>query len=380
MDWMVGTDQLDAIQRRTVETVVRSSHKNHLIKGFAGTGKTIVVTHVLKRLASRRDLRVCFATYTFALKEMVESGLTIRERSSITSTTFDGFSQVHDDFDVIVADEMQDIDERRLKILLARSKKLICSADHMQTIYRKSLPESGFRALLSPLQTYELRTIHRLNRPVFDVATSIIERHCNTRPKYGKLPLDDREPVRVAKTASRRQESSMVVDEAERLSRIRYPSAILVPSHSQISHLLNDISRLRSWGPIPPETGDRYNPYAKTNEFLLRKGSVIEIFGSKSGKLESSAHRRVVYLMTYHSAKGLEFQNVFLPYLKDGNLTSPIVGATAKELAETFFVAATRAKERLYLSYHGSNPHIYIKTVLALPPSKVRPLALRKWS
>jgi superfamily I DNA and RNA helicase len=55
---MVGVAQLDAVQRRTIDVVVKSHSKNHWIKGFAGTGKTIVLTHILKRLAAARGVTI----------------------------------------------------------------------------------------------------------------------------------------------------------------------------------------------------------------------------------------------------------------------------------------------------------------------------------
>jgi superfamily I DNA/RNA helicase len=64
--------------------------------------------------------------------------------------------------------------------------------------------------------------------------------------------------------------------------------------------------------------------------------------------------------MTYHSAKGLDFNNVFLPDLTNG------VKLDAKDRRFSnadnerrhFFVAITRSKENLYLSYHGTKHYL----------------------
>jgi superfamily I DNA/RNA helicase len=64
--------------------------------------------------------------------------------------------------------------------------------------------------------------------------------------------------------------------------------------------------------------------------------------------------------MTYHSAKGLDFNNVFLPELtedinldaKDGSFSN------AENERRLFFVAITRSKENLYLSYHGTQHYL----------------------
>src|SRR5690606_26838376 len=59
-------------------------------------------------------------------------------------------------------------------------------------------------------------------------------------------------------------------------------------------------------------------------------------------------------LMTVHSAKGLEFQSVFLTGLEEGLFPHENASAEAGGLEEErrlMYVAITRARERLYLSY-----------------------------
>ncbi len=60
-----------------------------------------------------------------------------------------------------------------------------------------------------------------------------------------------------------------------------------------------------------------------------------------------------VKIMTIHAAKGLEWSVVFLPALEEGIFPSEqsiISGAALEEERRLFYVACTRAKERLYLS------------------------------
>ena len=87
MKWMVSINDLDAVQARVIENIVESRTESHWVKGFSGSGKTIVLTHVLERLATvRPSVKVCFATFTHALKDLVESGLSEnakRDRKSV---------------------------------------------------------------------------------------------------------------------------------------------------------------------------------------------------------------------------------------------------------------------------------------------------------
>lgn len=72
------------------------------------------------------------------------------------------------------------------------------------------------------------------------------------------------------------------------------------------------------------------------------------------------AHMKKVYLTTYHAAKGLEFDNVFIPYLTDDKLPDPDTVASAVSEQDAYadeikllYVAATRSKYGLYMTYSG---------------------------
>ena len=58
-----------------------------------------------------------------------------------------------------------------------------------------------------------------------------------------------------------------------------------------------------------------------------------------------------VQLMTIHASKGLEFNTVFLIGAYDGALPSGRDDADLEEERRLLYVAITRAKQRLYISY-----------------------------
>ena len=83
-----------------------------------------------------------------------------------------------------------------------------------------------------------------------------------------------------------------------------------------------------------------------------------------------------VTLMTIHSAKGLEFKNVFIVGMEENLFPNPMSQASPRELEEErrlFYVAITRAGEHCYISYaksrfkYGkmefSNPSRFIKDI-----------------
>jgi DNA helicase-2/ATP-dependent DNA helicase PcrA len=75
-----------------------------------------------------------------------------------------------------------------------------------------------------------------------------------------------------------------------------------------------------------------------------------------------------VMLSSFHSAKGLEWDHIFLPRLREGVLPITYALESEKLLAEErrlFYVAVTRAKDGLYLSFSGSDSSRFLSL---LPP------------
>ena len=73
------------------------------------------------------------------------------------------------------------------------------------------------------------------------------------------------------------------------------------------------------------------------------------------------AHIKTVYLTTFHAAKGLEFDNVFVPFLTDDKLPDFDILANAVSKEEVYadeikllYVAATRSKYGLYMTFSGT--------------------------
>lgn len=60
-----------------------------------------------------------------------------------------------------------------------------------------------------------------------------------------------------------------------------------------------------------------------------------------------------IYLYTFHGAKGLEFDTVFIPHLNEGNIPygKDLTMEDMEEERRIFYVAMTRCKERLYISF-----------------------------
>ena len=74
----------------------------------------------------------------------------------------------------------------------------------------------------------------------------------------------------------------------------------------------------------------------------------------------SEHNHNKIYIMTMHAAKGLEFDNVILPYLVEGCMPcrTAIQFNNIEEERRLMYVAVTRAKSKLYLVYNlQDSPH-----------------------
>lgn len=368
MKWMVSINDLDAVQRRAIENIIDNRDTNHWVKGFAGSGKTIVLTHVLERLSSMRPtVKVCFATFTHALKDLVESGLSNNAKQRIDISTFNGLRKLHNNYDVVVADEMQDIPSRVLPMLAKKSGVLIIAADLDQSIYRSACSVVELNAAVDPTREHQLREIHRINQNVFEIATSV---YTNAKVVAQTKVRQDDEQARMYDGTSIHDEFLTMFEESVRVSTKESPSAILLPSKELLDKFISTISTVNSYTGTPPsvknvkrpEIGEQADPFKEINAYLKKNKSPLQVFGGGSGSLYDSDTKKMVYLMTYHSAKGLDFANVFLPHLTEDVSLEPMKGSTDNQERRIFFVATTRARERLYLSYHNQ-PHRFIEEI-----------------
>jgi DNA helicase-2/ATP-dependent DNA helicase PcrA len=107
--------------------------------------------------------------------------------------------------------------------------------------------------------------------------------------------------------------------------------------------------------------------------------------------MEGRDHARGVHLLTYHRAKGLEFDAVFLPRLEEGELParqSAFADALLQEERRLLYVGMTRARRHLHLSCAGK-PSRFLAELghrLDAKPPKPREedlppayLALKEW-
>jgi DNA helicase-2/ATP-dependent DNA helicase PcrA len=79
-----------------------------------------------------------------------------------------------------------------------------------------------------------------------------------------------------------------------------------------------------------------------------------------------------VFITTAHSAKGLDFNNVFLPNLNSGAYQVKRNTTVDDYTRRLLVVAITRSRENLYLTYSSNRPVDFIEKVPSDIASKFR--------
>ena len=95
-------------------------------------------------------------------------------------------------------------------------------------------------------------------------------------------------------------------------------------------------------------------PDAETGEIMSPLAAFLTHASLEAGDNQAQAGQDAIQLMTVHSAKGLEFDAVFITGLEEGLFPHENSASDADGLEEErrlMYVAITRARKRLYLSF-----------------------------
>ena len=112
---------------------------------------------------------------------------------------------------------------------------------------------------------------------------------------------------------------------------------------------------------------DQLSRYSEKFEDIVEFLSQLSLMGSVDGQpgaADNTASEDKVTLSSIHQAKGLEWQLVFVIWLVDGQFPNGRILETEnlpmlEEERRLFYVAITRAKDHLYLTYPQTNPKSY---------------------
>lgn len=324
-------DQLDLIEY--------TSDKSMLVAGCAGSGKSVIAMHKAEQLYSKgKD--VILIAYTKSLNGFMRVGKP--DASFRFYYHYQWKKMMMPKADYIIVDEIQDFTrEEILEFINAAKKCFLFFGDTAQSIYRqygKQTMTIAQIAEMTGLNTLQLFNNYRLPRPVAKITQNYV----------GVDVAEYKEKVYQNKETElpRFIHTSTPEDEFKSITQIisSHPNkSIGILYHSNESVL-------------------------QMNKQMIERGIRCEFkYNDTDGEKQNVSNLNfstlVPKIMTYHSAKGLQFDIVILPQYN---------GASDAESKKALYVAMTRTMHKLYVLY--STPellsplkevpsHLYLKSL-----------------
>jgi len=353
MQWMVPHNRLGEPQLDVLNRCLKRKKGHDWIQGFAGTGKTVLLIHAITEARTNRpELSVCVVVFTHALKDLVLNGIP-DYLDKVSVVTNYSFKKNPRHYDLIIVDEVQDLEEDILRLLTHYSNRLIVAGDEAQSIYKDRVSPEDIDEILSPVK-YKLVVLYRLTQTLRDIVRTILP---NSQIEGARISRMANVQVTLAHAENSSQEFVWVWQTSKKYAKQGAPAAILFPQHHLITQFIDHICQTEGIEQ-PSYEKNKYDriDYDPVNEHLRCHDLQLQYLGSGFGSLAESDERPIIYLMTYHSAKGLDYETVFLPYLNIGTSFSQDYGLDRR----LFFVAMTRSRRNLFMSYHSNQPHGYV--------------------
>lgn len=308
-----------------------------IIYGPAGSGKTIILVYALAEKYKKET--VAFISYTHSLLNLASQGLP----SNVKKLTYLEAIKSSVNYDFIVIDEVQDIPLDALKELIKKSKKVLLAGDQFQKIYKNGCSATDLDKLVN-YNSKKLTKTYRLTPTAFAAASKINPGSLEGAETSGKTVV----PIELYITDSLSEGNELCYKEAKKKILLNKTVAILLPTKPSIINFANQILSSENkplwsinWknGKFPIQDFESLNNHLKSHNINL------QIVQNGFGNLNDAFENNQVVLQTYHSAKGLDYEYVFLPNLnvedssKDTSLYKFI-----------FFVAITRASGAMIIT------------------------------
>lgn len=351
MAWIIPENKLDAQQRDFLDKV-DVNRRNIWIKGFAGSGKSVLLAYTVKKIKSKSsNASILVIVFTKSLVEMFKAAFS-EMGLNVSIDTYYGFMKSSNRYDYILCDEVQDLVPRVIREMGSRSSHVIVAGDSNQSIYEcdpqwkeVTVSPSEIGNLLNA-DSFELGIIHRLSRSIIDAVQRFLPRMNIFSSKRDMTKSDTQ--IRLCEAPSESKEVSYIMEQATKAVNQGYTTAILIPSAQKIINFVNQA--LTNAG--KPEWVEQTNNWNKIdfgamNTHLRNNGIKMQYVGNGYGSFSETDHR--IIIMTFHSSKGLDFDNVFIPYAN----SSMYINSNDSLSKTLFMVAMTRTRENLYITYYG---------------------------
>lgn len=326
----VSSDKLDVEQ---LEIIERTMDHPLIIGGTAGSGKSIIAVYKTEQI-----LAAGYSAILISFTKSLRTYMSHEMRNAAAVYHYHGWvKDGRPRADYIIVDEIQDFAWARItEFVSAAGRAFFFFGDTAQSIYREGMKLSDIAARLN-LSITRLHNNYRLPKAVACIAQQYIADRSYDWDEYNDsgyrstekgLPYflhyaDDNElllgMIRII-TAKKLKETGILLPNNETLAVVRD----FCQSHGlECDFKYNKKDDEESRGGISSQTAD--------SEMIL----------------DFSNHKPK--LMTYHSAKGLQFETVIMPFVGYNKPFSDFMRRAA-------YVAMTRTYRYLYLLYSSAQP------------------------
>lgn len=354
MAWMIREDQLDPDQKEFINVESKKSG-NIWVKGFAGSGKSILLVHSLKSVLEKEpQAKIAVVVYTHSLIDMFKTGMReLNLPSTIPVMTYIEFVDKNSmRYDYIFCDEVQDLPSRVLYAMKNRATKVIVAGDSNQSIYdtdprwQEPVVDPSQVGDIINARAFSLNVIHRLTRSIISAVQKLLP-SMNIWGAKRDLTKQDVD-IRLCEASSEIEEVKYIYQEVTKGTAVGDTCAILFPSNAMIYKFVDLVLSAHNKSAWNEKKNNYGKPdYGDLNRHFKSQGLKLQFIGSGYGSLNSAEQNKDAIIMTYHSSKGLDFDNVFLPFLNNNFFLH------SRNAETVFMVALTRSKKNLYISYFG---------------------------
>lgn len=344
MSWIVPENKLDDKQVEFIEKFDELVRNKVWIKGFPGSGKSVLLAYAVKKIKSKPDTNLLIVVFTHSLINMYKAAFAEMGFNNVKIATYFNFNSHNRNYDYILCDEVQDLPVSIVEEMKKRTKHLIVAGDSSQSIYDKcprtneaTITPNQLRNVLVPSE-FELNIIHRLSASIINAVNRFLP---NLNIFGAKRDPNRRDTqVRLGEAYNEEEEAKYIIREAKKAINTGDTACVLIPTHNKIKSFIQSV--ISTEGSQPFE----YDDYNELNRKLQEENIPLQYVGNGHGNFNGS---RKICVMTYHSSKGLDFDNVFIPYLNN----SLYIGPNETLNKTLFMVAMTRSRKNLYLTYNG---------------------------
>ena len=312
--FFIKDSELDDYQ---VKIVNKRTDNSFIVKGCAGSGKSILALWKAKQIQNDNKGTYQIIVFTKALKQYMADGIS---QVGINSNNVDYLWNYENrrgcpSSDYIIVDEAQDFSKEDIMLFKSKAKKaLLLYGDSAQQLYRfiqnKKTISMEEMAVVTGFQTEQLVFNHRLPKKIARVA------------EYINSANDD-------------------LEGRCRNEGVEEPYIYNISSFDKQLDKVAEIIRNRHF----EDVGILFRHNAdveKAYNYLRSKGLMVEAkFGQTMDLNFGSDNPK---LMTYHSAKGLQFEVVFLPECS----------CSDEDSRNALYVAITRTYQSLYILHSGN--------------------------